>query len=78
MASEQKTSSQVIAEALHKGRLEVEDTVHGLCPCGLRFRVGTVGGVPVVLHESPPCAEFVRREPDDFLHYVNVRQGRYN
>ncbi len=78
MANEAKTSEQVIRDALREGRFEVKNSTRGTCPCGEEFRVGEVDGVPVVLHASPICKDFIDRDPLDFMHWVNVQQGRYN
>lgn len=62
------------------GGAEVDFDVHvqAVCPCGRTFEVGEVNGVPCVLHAEPQCAQFSTLDVVDFLHWVNVQQGRWN
>ncbi len=42
------------------------------------MEVGDIDGKYCVLHEMPYCKEFLEREIEDYLHWVNVIQGRHN
>ncbi len=61
--------AEVLAELANSENTFVEQ-VSGICKCSKKFTVGHQDTVPMVLHEMPPCPEYVRLDLVDYLRWV--------
>lgn len=77
----ERSSEAAIREALAKGTFKLKNATHGKCPCGGEIRIGEVDidgatwaldSVPVVMHATPLCKDFIDREPLDYLSWANA------